>query len=375
MGEAFLLNAQILGAERVKRKPVPPPAPEPVQTWPLIGETETGDILVQAGSEPLTVTLESAPYQGSYVLDPAALAAAPVNLVAPAIAGTAAVGQILTAVPGLWSHDGTGVTPTLAWQWLRDGTSIAGATDTVYTTTAADAGRAISLRETAQDAHGAAQAVSAALAIPAPIAAGPLLVQGGRAKAVGTTASRVFAGVDLGAPAPTRDIVVLAAAIGAAGAAITGVTVAGVAATRLAQATSGGSGLVCAGAYLARVPAGATGDVELTTAASTAAQHVAVFRGEALQLADSATASVASAGLVAMAIAAGRANGKVLAFAANNNGTAFDWTGAAEIYDEDIQSGRFVSAALGDADGSGRANATASRASGTGQMAGLMVAF
>ena len=376
MGKAFLVNAQILGAERVGRKPVPVPVPPPapVQTWPLIDETEIGDILVQAGAEPLTVTVDSAPYQGSYVLDPAALSVAPVNLVPPAIAGTAAAGQILTAVPGLWSHDGTGVTPTLAWQWLRDGGQIAGAANGSYTLTSADAGKAISVAETAKDAHGTRQAVSAPLAIPA--ASAELLTHTQRAKATGTTTMRIFSGLDLGLPAATRDILVLVAAIGSAGAEISAVKVAGISATKLAQTLSGGTGLVCIAAYLARVPSGTVGDVELLTTANTAAQHIALFRGEALTLADSATAAISGNGSSAtMAITAGRANGKVLAFAANNNGTAFNWTSATELYDEDIQIGKFVSAAFSDVDENGRASVTASRVSGTGQIAGLMIAI
>ena len=375
MGKAFLVNAQILGTERVGRKPVPvpPSPPAPVQTWPLIDETEIGDILVQAGAEPLTVTLDSAPYQGSYVLDPSSLAAGPVNLEPPAIVGAAMVGQTLTVKPGLWSHDGSLSTPTLAWQWLRDGTAIAGATGMDYVTTSADAGKAIGVAETAQDAHGTGRAVSASLAIPAAPAA--LLVHTQHAKASGTTSARIFAGMDLGTPAATRDIVVLAAAMGSAGATITAVKVAGVAATKLTQTLSGGTGLVCIGAWLAHIPAGTSGDVQLLTSSGTTVQHAALFRGEGLMLADSATAAIGNGGTAAMTIQAGRPGGKVLAFVANNNGTAFDWTGGTELYDEDIQTGKFVSAAFGDVDQAGRASLSASRVSGAGQIAGLMIAF
>lgn len=376
MGKAFFLPAQILGVERLGRQASP-------SAYPAISETETGDILVKAGPVPLEITIDSLPYRGSYGIDPAVLADGPVSLVPPAIVGLAEIGQVLTVKPGLWGHDGTLAAPVLAWQWLRDGTAIAGATGKDYVPTSTDQGTAISVAETAQDAHGTGRAVSTPLAMPqpsvpqpsVPAPSGALLTATQRAKAVGTTAARIFAGLDLGAPAATRDIVVLAAAIGSAGATIASVKVAGITATRLTQTLSGGSGIICIGAYLARVPAGTVGDVELLTSVNTTAQHVALFRGETLTLADSATGAIANGGSVGMTIQAGRAGGKALALVANNNGTAFDWTGGSELYDEDIQTGKFVSAALGDVGQDGRAGLSASRVSGTGQIAGLIVAF
>ena len=362
MDRALTLSTTILGHERLLRRAT-------ASAYPAIVETETGGILVRAKASPLAITIDSPPFQGSHILDPAMLAGGPVNLVAPAIAGTALVGETLHVTPGLWSHDGLLAAPVLTWQWLRDGVPIAGATGNSLVLTSADAGQAISVTEPARDAHGAAVAVSAPLTLPA------ALVATQRARAAGSTAVRTFAGLDLGAPAATRDIVVLAAAIGAPGATITSVKVAGIAATRLAQTGSGGTGMVCVGAYLARVPAGSLGDVELLTSANTAAQHVGLFRGQALRLADSATAAITNAGSASMALQAGRAGGKVLAFAADNNGTAFDWTGGTELYDEDIQTGKFVSAAMGDVGPDGRAGCTARRVSGSGQIAGLMIAF
>lgn len=59
-------------------------------------------------------------------------------------AGTATVGTKLTARPGEW-----GPSPvTLAYQWLRDGQPIAGATASTYTLVNADAARKISVRVT-----------------------------------------------------------------------------------------------------------------------------------------------------------------------------------------------------------------------------------
>ena len=52
----------------------------------------------------------------------------------PTITGTAQVGQVLTGAAGTW----TPAPVTLAWQWLRNGTAISGATASTYTVTTAD---------------------------------------------------------------------------------------------------------------------------------------------------------------------------------------------------------------------------------------------
>jgi Leucine-rich repeat (LRR) protein len=63
---------------------------------------------------------------------------------APVTAGGApTVGDTLTATVGAWAP-----AASMSWQWLRDGQPIAGATSASYTTTAADQGRAISVRVT-----------------------------------------------------------------------------------------------------------------------------------------------------------------------------------------------------------------------------------
>ncbi|UFS59945.1 leucine-rich repeat domain-containing protein [Subtercola endophyticus] len=61
---------------------------------------------------------------------------------APSVSGLTYPGQVLTAVPGAW-----GPAPvTLAYQWLRNGSSIAGATSVIHTLTSADAGQSLSVR-------------------------------------------------------------------------------------------------------------------------------------------------------------------------------------------------------------------------------------
>ncbi|MGC3984827.1 MAG: hypothetical protein QM777_08915 [Pseudorhodoferax sp.] len=84
---------------------------------------------------------------------------APSNNSVPTISGTAQVGQTLTSTIGGWS----GVpTPTYARRWLRDGAAISGATGASYALVTADLGAVISLRVTATNSEGTAQATSAA---------------------------------------------------------------------------------------------------------------------------------------------------------------------------------------------------------------------
>ncbi|WP_137844446.1 carboxypeptidase-like regulatory domain-containing protein [Microbacterium sp. 2FI] len=59
----------------------------------------------------------------------------------PTISGTLAVGATLTAKLGIWTS-GT----TIAYEWLRDGSAISGATASVYKLTTSDVGKAISVR-------------------------------------------------------------------------------------------------------------------------------------------------------------------------------------------------------------------------------------
>ncbi|MEN0072532.1 MAG: glycoside hydrolase family 95-like protein, partial [Propionicimonas sp.] len=81
----------------------------------------------------------------------AALAAAeeaakkPEATVLPSIGGVPAVGSTLKATSGSWSVSGL----TFAYQWLRNGAAIAGATKASYKVVSADAGKDLSVRVTA----------------------------------------------------------------------------------------------------------------------------------------------------------------------------------------------------------------------------------
>jgi len=85
------------------------------------------------------------------------LSAPPGNTTAPAISGTAQVGQTLTVSNGTWT--GTGL--SYARQWLRGGTNIAGATNATYVLQAADEGTLISCRVTATNTGGSTPVMTA----------------------------------------------------------------------------------------------------------------------------------------------------------------------------------------------------------------------
>lgn len=86
--------------------------------------------------------------------------AAPVNTVAPAITGTARVGQTLTVTNGTWTGEPA---PTFTRQWKRGATNI-GTGGTTYVLVAADAGQVITCVVTATNTEGSANATSNATA-------------------------------------------------------------------------------------------------------------------------------------------------------------------------------------------------------------------
>jgi len=87
----------------------------------------------------------------------------------PKITGTAAVGKVLTAVPGTWSPSST----KLSYQWLRAGVAISGATSSTYTLVAADAGKAISVKVTGTlSGYASVSKTSATVTVPVPTVVG-----------------------------------------------------------------------------------------------------------------------------------------------------------------------------------------------------------
>jgi hypothetical protein len=90
----------------------------------------------------------------------ASSAGPPVNTIAPVVSGTGAVGSTLSCTTGTWQHF-----PTYAYQWLRAGANIAGATAATYVLAAADSTNGISCRVTATNAAGSATASSNSIAV------------------------------------------------------------------------------------------------------------------------------------------------------------------------------------------------------------------
>jgi hypothetical protein len=97
---------------------------------------------------------------------------APVASSPPAITGTPEEGSPLRCSdPGFASPDGGAVSAT-TYRWLRDGTAIAGASESTYTPTAGDAGRELRCEASAANAAGSASEVSGPVTVrgsdPAP---------------------------------------------------------------------------------------------------------------------------------------------------------------------------------------------------------------
>jgi len=109
------------------------------------------------------VTATNAAGSASATSNTLAILAAPTNTVAPAITGTAAVGQTITCALGTWTGS-----PTLTRQWQRNGVNLAGHTASTYITVTADGGTSLTCVVTATNASGTATATSNALAIVGP---------------------------------------------------------------------------------------------------------------------------------------------------------------------------------------------------------------
>ena len=106
--------------------------------------------------------------------------ASPVDSVAPTTAGVPALGQTLSCDGGTWM--GT-PTPTLTYQWLRNGQPIGGATAGTYIVKSADCGHQLACQVMAANAGGQAWANSNVLSVPTPtvgLKASSLAVRAGR---------------------------------------------------------------------------------------------------------------------------------------------------------------------------------------------------
>ena len=110
----------------------------------------------------LVATLAGVALAFGGALVPAGAAGDPVtNVTKPSVSGTPAYQSRLTADPGTWSDPAA----TYAYQWLRDGRAIGGATTRGYTARLADVGHDVAVRVTATGSGGSSTAVSEAVRV------------------------------------------------------------------------------------------------------------------------------------------------------------------------------------------------------------------
>ncbi|MGO9247849.1 MAG: hypothetical protein ACLQQB_10730 [Solirubrobacteraceae bacterium] len=96
-------------------------------------------------------------------IDAALVREEPVNTGAPVAGGTPAVGSTLTCTKGSWTG---GPTPAFAYEWLRNGSPIAGASANTYVVQSADQGTGLSCAVTATNEYGHTTATSNTLTVP-----------------------------------------------------------------------------------------------------------------------------------------------------------------------------------------------------------------
>lgn len=85
-------------------------------------------------------------------------------LAPPVVSGTPQVGATITTTQGFWSLPGL----SFSYQWLRDGSAIAGATGATYRPAVPDVGARLTVRVSGHDASGVASTTSLATAAVAP---------------------------------------------------------------------------------------------------------------------------------------------------------------------------------------------------------------
>jgi Carboxypeptidase regulatory-like domain len=122
--------------------------------------------LVFSPSQELSVTAPGTVSGIDGVLQPGVFEE-PVNTAPPALSGTAVVGDALSCSAGSWRGDPA---PTaFTYRWLRDGTSIPGASGSSYTAQSADEGHGVSCKVSATNAAGSqigtGQAISPSMTI------------------------------------------------------------------------------------------------------------------------------------------------------------------------------------------------------------------
>lgn len=327
---------------------------------PLVNVTVDGEIEIVAVDGALTVTIsEPGQFAGTYSLDvsggplhAAALSAGPQCLVAPRIeltgdadvSSSVSVGDtvgiggapLATSHPGLWLYDSANGTPVIGYQWQADArgdadfVDIPGETSALHVLTADDAGDRVRLTETATDSGGSRTAASTVLSVD-PLPSAFEFTDVGDTGLTGSTVAGPFtvAALDFGPADADREIwaAVAAPTQSINGPAITGVTIAGVAATKVAGTTSP-AGFGYTEIWKAPVPTGTSGDVRVETATSAYGAIAAVYRSIGMRRtttpASEVSVSAASAG-ASIATGPGQI---VLTVAWNFNGLGLGFSGA-----------------------------------------------
>jgi hypothetical protein len=124
-------------------------------TQPTLTQAEVDAAMLGAGTT--SHTSDGSPLDPN---TPPWLQPVPANTAVPVISGTATVGSTLTCSTGTWNF-----ASSYAYQWLRAGTPIAGATSSSYVPVTADKTNALSCRVTATSSKGSTPATSAPTAV------------------------------------------------------------------------------------------------------------------------------------------------------------------------------------------------------------------
>ncbi len=137
-------------------------------------------------------------------INAAMVPAAPVNTALPAVSGTPTVGDLLSCSNGSWTGEneltlavGWPLTSPFAYQWLRDGVPIAGATSAAYLVQAADVGHGLACEVSATNSAGHASARSNPVAVTLPavtVSSAKIIVSGGSAQVPIACANATCAG-------------------------------------------------------------------------------------------------------------------------------------------------------------------------------------
>lgn len=132
------------------------------------GATDSTYLVAQSsGTLSVAVTATNSEGSATAVSNDSAISVGPVlpaNVTPPAVPVSASEGTVLNVTPGTWTGSPT---PTLSYQWRRDGSAISGATNTSYTVVAADLNATLTVVETATNSEGSVQAVSNGCAVGA----------------------------------------------------------------------------------------------------------------------------------------------------------------------------------------------------------------